>query len=143
VFAGILGVTDQKRRGLFCGVAVIGSDHVGIGVEEESDVGVTDPLADHFRVDPGFKRPGGRRVLLETGRPLSRLRIMTALMAGRLQRSRLYRELHGSAGLPGSRINEKRRVLPLSRRICCGRIHAVVPVVQRRLPHITARSEPQ
>ena len=32
--------------------------------------------------------------ILETGRPLSRLRIMTALMLGRLQRSRMYHELH-------------------------------------------------
>ena len=32
--------------------------------------------------------------ILEIGRPLSRLRIMTAVMLGRLQRSRLYHELH-------------------------------------------------
>ena len=32
--------------------------------------------------------------ILETGRPLSRLRIMTALMLGRLERSRLYHEQH-------------------------------------------------
>ena len=32
--------------------------------------------------------------ILETGRPFSKSRIMTALMLGRLQRSRLYHELH-------------------------------------------------
>ncbi len=32
--------------------------------------------------------------ILETGRRLSKLRVMTALMLGRLQRSRLYHELH-------------------------------------------------
>jgi undecaprenyl-diphosphatase len=32
--------------------------------------------------------------ILETGRPLSRFRIMTALMLGRLERSRLYHEQH-------------------------------------------------
>ena len=32
--------------------------------------------------------------ILETGRPLSRFRIMTALMFGRLERSRLYHEHH-------------------------------------------------
>jgi diacylglycerol kinase family enzyme len=32
--------------------------------------------------------------ILETGHRLSKLRIMTALMLGRLQRSRLYHEVH-------------------------------------------------
>ena len=32
--------------------------------------------------------------ILETGHRLSKLRIMTALMLGRLQRSRLYHEMH-------------------------------------------------
>ena len=32
--------------------------------------------------------------ILETGRPFAKLRVMTALLLGRLQRSRLYHELH-------------------------------------------------
>ncbi len=46
--------------------------------------------AQRYRIDTGLLDVR----ILETGRPLSRLRIMTALTFGRLERSRLYHEHH-------------------------------------------------
>jgi hypothetical protein len=47
-------VADKEGRRLFCGVAVIVSKDMGVGLQKEADVGVADPLADHLRIDAGF-----------------------------------------------------------------------------------------
>ena len=52
-------VADKEGRRLFCGVAVIVSKDMGVGLQKEADVGVADPLADHLRADAGFERTGG------------------------------------------------------------------------------------
>jgi hypothetical protein len=52
-------VADEEGRDLFCGVAVIVSKDMGVGLQKEADVGMADPLADHLRVDAGFERTGG------------------------------------------------------------------------------------
>src|ERR1700761_2743146 len=41
-----------------CGVAVMVSQNMHIGLQEESDVGVADPLAYHLRAYAGFERTG-------------------------------------------------------------------------------------
>ena len=51
-------VADQEGGGLLRGVAVVTLDHVGVGLEEEPNVRVADPLADHLRADAGFERAG-------------------------------------------------------------------------------------
>jgi len=51
-------VADQEGGRLLRGVAVIVSQNVRIGLQEESNIGVADPLADHLRTDAGFERAG-------------------------------------------------------------------------------------
>ena len=51
-------VADQEGGRLLGGVAVIVSQNVRIGLQEESNIGVADPLADHLRADAGFERAG-------------------------------------------------------------------------------------
>ena len=55
---GIPSVADQEGGRLLRGVAVIVSQNVRIGLQEESNIGVADPLADHLRADAGFERAG-------------------------------------------------------------------------------------
>ena len=51
-------VADQEGGRLLRGFAVIVSQNVRIGLQEESNIGVADPLADHLRADAGFERAG-------------------------------------------------------------------------------------
>ena len=41
---------------------VIGSENVRVGLQEEPNVGVPDPLTDHLRAYAGVERAGGVRV---------------------------------------------------------------------------------
>jgi hypothetical protein len=47
---------------LLCGVSVIVSEDMCIGLQEESDVGVPDSLAEYLRAYAGFQRAGRVRV---------------------------------------------------------------------------------
>jgi len=42
--------------GLLCCLAVVVSQHVGVGLQEEADIGVADPFADYLRADTGPQR---------------------------------------------------------------------------------------
>jgi hypothetical protein len=59
---GIPGIAEQKARGLLCCLMVIVSQHVGVDLQEESDVGVADALTDHLWAYASPKRAGGVRV---------------------------------------------------------------------------------
>jgi hypothetical protein len=50
---------DEECGRLLRGVSVVVSQNMRIGLQEESNVGVADPLADHLRVDTGFEGTGG------------------------------------------------------------------------------------
>jgi hypothetical protein len=62
-------VADEEGRRLFCGVAVIVSKDMGVGLQKEADVGAADPLADHLRVDAGLECTGGVGVPQIVGAP--------------------------------------------------------------------------
>ena len=49
-----LRLAQQESRRLLGGFAVVIAQHVRIGLQKEPDVGVADPLADHFRAYPCF-----------------------------------------------------------------------------------------
>ena len=49
---------DEECGRLLRGVSVIVSQDMRIGLQQESNVGVADPLADHLRVDAGFEGTG-------------------------------------------------------------------------------------
>src|SRR4051812_22053608 len=51
-------VADQEGGRLLRGVAVIVSQNVRIGLQEESNIGVADSLADDLRTNTGFERAG-------------------------------------------------------------------------------------
>ena len=59
--AEIPGVADQEGGHLAGGVSVIGSANVRVGLQDESNVGVPDPLTDHLRTYAGVERTGGLR----------------------------------------------------------------------------------
>jgi len=51
-------VSDEESGRPLGGVSVIVSYDMRIGLQEESNIGVADPLADHLRDDAGFERAG-------------------------------------------------------------------------------------
>ena len=51
-------VTNEECGGLLGGVSVIVSQNMRIGLQEESNIGVADPLADHLRAYASFERTG-------------------------------------------------------------------------------------
>jgi hypothetical protein len=53
-----LRVPQQEGGRLLGGVSVIVSQNMRIGLQEESNIGVADPLADHLRAYAGFERTG-------------------------------------------------------------------------------------
>jgi hypothetical protein len=56
--ARIPPVADEECGRLLGGVSVIVSQNMRIGLQEESNIGVADPLADHLRAYAGFERTG-------------------------------------------------------------------------------------
>jgi hypothetical protein len=60
---------DEECGRLLRGVSVVVSQDMRIGLQEESNVGVADPLADHLRVDAGFEGAGGIGVPQIVGAP--------------------------------------------------------------------------
>jgi hypothetical protein len=41
------------------GISVVTTENVRVGLQEEPNVGVPNPLADHFRAHAGLERTGG------------------------------------------------------------------------------------
>jgi hypothetical protein len=52
-------VANQEGGRLLGGISVVTTENVRVGLQEEPNVGVADPLADHLRADAGFERTGG------------------------------------------------------------------------------------
>src|SRR5579875_2609721 len=52
-------IAKQEFGGLFRCLAVVVSQHMGVGLQEKPDVGVANPLTDHLRADAGPQRAGG------------------------------------------------------------------------------------
>lgn len=50
---------EQARDGLRC-LVVQGWRHMAVGVQRDADVGVTEPLLHHLRVDLGLRRERGQ-----------------------------------------------------------------------------------
>ena len=58
------GVAEEEVGGLLGGLMVGVSSHVGVGLHGEADVGMPDPLADHFHSDVLIDVELGKRGLL-------------------------------------------------------------------------------
>ncbi len=59
LLAGILPIADQEGGCPLRGVSVIVSEHMRVGLQKETDIGVPDPVAEHLRAYVGLERRRG------------------------------------------------------------------------------------